>query len=92
MITAIIILSVSLCASLFANWNLLRKLETTEDDNDYMMNWINNLSIQVNDVIKRAREIDRKGIFEKDDDVGTLFDELKKVVETLEKLIVKVNE
>ena len=92
MITTIIILSIILCASLFANWNLLRKLETMEDDSDYMMNWINNLSIQVNDVIKRAREIDRKGIFEKDDDVGTLFDELKKIIETLEKLIVKINE
>ena len=57
-----------------------------------MNDWMNNISTQTNDVIKRAREIDRKGIFEKDDDVGSLFTELKQVIETLEKLIVKVNE
>ncbi len=92
MIAAIIILSILVCVGIFVIWNLLRKLETLEDDNEYMMGWINNISTQVNDVIKKARDIDSKGIFEKDDDVGTLFDELKKVVETLEKLVVKVNE
>ena len=92
MIITIIILSLLLCVSLFANWNLLRKNEAHEEDIEYMMVWINSLSTRVNDVIKKAREIDRKGIFEKDDDVGTLYSELKKIVETLEQLVVKVNE
>jgi len=92
MITAIVILSILLCISMFIIWNLLRKTEVLEDDSEYMMGWINNLSTQVNDVIKKSRDIDNKGIFEKDDDVGTLFDELKGIIETLEKLVVKVNE
>ncbi len=92
MITTIVILSILLCASLFANWNLLRKNESQEDDIEFMNDWINTLSTRTNDVIRRAREIDRKGIFEKDDEVGSLYDELKKIIETLENLIVKVNE
>ena len=92
MVVSIIILSILLCASLFANWNLLRKNEAQEDDIEFMNEWLNNLSTQTNDVIRKAREIDRKGIFEKDDEVGTLYSELKKIIETLENLIIKVNE
>jgi len=92
LIATIIILSILLCTSVFVNINLLRKFETLEDDNEYMIDWIEKLSTQVNDVIRRVREIDRKGIFEKDDEVGVVYDELKKLIETLEKLVVKVNE
>ena len=92
MITTIIILSILLCASLFANWNLLRKNEAQEDDIEFMNNWMNNISTRTNDVLRKAREIDRKGIFEKDDEVGSIYSELKKIIETLEELIVKVNE
>ena len=92
MVVSIIRLRFLLCASLFANWNLLRKNEAQEDDIEFMNEWLNNLSTQTNDVIRKAREIDRKGIFEKDDEVGTLYSELKKIIETLENLIIKVNE
>ncbi len=92
MITTIIILSILLCASLFANWNLLRKNEAQEDDIEFMNNWMNDISTRTNDVLRKAREIDRKGIFEKDDEVGSIYSELKKIIETLEELIVKVNE
>ena len=92
MIITIIILSILLCVSLFANWNLLRKNEAQEDDIEFMNNWMNNISTRTNDVLRMAREIDRKGIFEKDDEVGSIYSELKKIIETLENLIVKVNE
>ncbi len=91
MIVTIIILSIALCASLFANWNLLRKNEAQEDDVDYMNDWVNNISARVSDVLTRAREIDRKGIFEKDDEVGSMYTELKQIIETLENLIVKMD-
>ena len=92
MILTIIILSILLCASVFANWNLLRKNEAQEDDIEFMNEWMNNISTQTNEVLRRAKEIDRKGIFEKDDEVGTMYSELKNIIQTLEKLIVKVNE
>ena len=92
MILTIVILSVILCASLFANWNLLRKNEAHEDDVEFMNDWIDIINTQTKDVLKRAREIDRKGIFEKDDEVGSLYSELKKTIETLDNLIVKERE
>ena len=92
MILTIVILSVILCASLFANWNLLRKNEAQEDDVEFMNDWIDIINTQTKDVLKRAREIDRKGIFEKDDEVGSLYSELKKTIETLDNLIVKERE
>ncbi len=92
MILTIVILSILLCASVFANWNLLRKNEAQEDDIEFMNEWMNNISTQTNEVLRRAKEIDRKGIFEKDDEVGSIYTELKNVIQTLEELIVKVNE
>ena len=67
MIITIKLLSILLLASLFANWNLLRKNKAQEDDVEYMNNWINILSEKVTDVLRKAKEIDRRGIFEKDD-------------------------
>ena len=92
MILTIVILSVILCASLFANWNLLRKNEAQEDDVEFMNDWIDIINTQTKDVLKRAREIDRKGIFEKNDEVGSIYSELKKTIETLDNLIVKERE
>tara|TARA_B100000214_G_C23501222_1_gene416228 strand:+ start:62 stop:340 length:279 start_codon:yes stop_codon:yes gene_type:complete len=92
MLIAIIILSILLCVSLFANWNLLRKNEAQEDDIEFMNTWMNDISTRTNDVLRKARSIDRRGMFEKDDEVGSLYSELKKIIETLENLIVKVNE
>lgn len=89
MIITIILLSILLLASLFANWNLLRKNEAQEDDVEYMNNWINILSEKVTDVLRKAKEIDRRGIFEKDDEVGSLYSELKGIIDTLNELIVK---
>ena len=57
-----------------------------------MNDWIDIINTQTKDVLKRAREIDRKGIFEKDDEVCSLYSELKKTIETLDNLIVKERE
>ena len=89
MIITIILLSILLLASIFANWNLLRKNEAQEDDVEYMNNWINILSEKVTDVLRKAKEIDRRGIFEKDDEVGSLYSELKGIIDTLNELIVR---
>ena len=83
MIITIIILSILLCVSLFANWNLLRKNEAQEDDIEFMNNWMNNISTRTNDVLRMAREIDRRGIFEKDDEVGTVFTGIKDVINSI---------
>tara|TARA_B100000131_G_C17644592_1_gene421539 strand:- start:44 stop:322 length:279 start_codon:yes stop_codon:yes gene_type:complete len=92
MVLTIIILSILLCASLFANWNLLRKNEAQEDDVEYMNEWFNIISDKVRDVLKRAKDIDRKQMFQNDDEVGSLYTQLKSIIDTLEKHIVKMGE
>ena len=92
MITIIVILSVLLCISIFTVINLLRKYETIEEDYDYMMGWIDKLNTQVTHILNQTKHIDRKGLFESDDEVGTIFKDLKDLINTLEKLVVKINE
>ncbi len=91
MIITIIILSILLLASFFVIWNLLTKLEVTEDDNEFMMDWIYKLNSQIKYVTQRSDEIDRKGLFKSDDETGSIFKELKSIIDTLKTLLVRAN-
>ena len=83
MILAIIILSVILIISIFVNINLLKKIEQVDDElTDVSLNmdrFINDVS-QAYKTIKKA---DSKGSFESDDEVGTVFSEIKNVITEL---------
>ena len=92
MIITIIILSILLIVSFFIIWNLLRKLEVTEDDNEFMMDWIYKFNSQITHITKRADEIDRKGLFKSDDETGSMFKDLKSIIDTLKTLLVRVND
>ena len=60
--------------------NLLRQNEQLED----RVVQITDETIQkVQDALSRMRDLDNREVFEKDDEVGVTFNELKKVVEDL---------
>jgi HAMP domain-containing protein len=67
---------------LFVIRNLLNKLEAAED-------YITNLSLDVNVITKRLKEIDHAGIFESDDEIGWFFEEVKKLGDQLEQYKLK---
>ena len=92
MITVIVILSILLLSSIFVIINLLRKYENVEDDNEYMLGWINKFNLSIVHILKRIKDIDRKGLFESDDEVGNIFKDLKDLVNTLENLVLKIDE
>ena len=92
MIAILVILSILLLSSIFVIINLLRKYENVEDDNEYMLGWINKFNISIIHILKRIKDIDRKGLFESDDDVGSIFKELKDLINTLENLVVKTDD
>ena len=71
-----VILSLALS---YAVYNLLVKQEQLED-------WIEDYVEKINEVNTNIREIDYKGYFEVDDEVGQVFEQLKEEVQTLEKL------
>lgn len=45
--------------------------------------YINNLDAVIEDITKRLQEVDNKGTFASDDEVGFFFNSLKKMSETL---------
>ena len=63
----------------YAVYNLLLKQEQLED-------WVGNYIDRINEVNTKIRQIDYKGYFEVDDEVGQVFEQLKNEVQSLEEL------
>jgi len=75
-IIATIILSMMLTAMGFAVINLLKKNEKLED-------FIAKQSEAINECDKRLKQVDNKGIFYADDEIGWFFKEVQKIQEAL---------
>ena len=58
-------------------WNLMLKQEQLED-------WTENYIQKIGDVNRNIDEIDYKGYFEVDDEVGQIFEQIKEEVNSLE--------
>ena len=63
----------------YAVYNLLIKQEQLED-------WVEDYINRINEVNTKIRQIDYKGYFEVDDEVGQVFEQLKEEVQSLEEL------
>ncbi len=83
LIVAICILSVLVVILGFTTFNLMKKQEKSEDILAGYLNYLDRLSrvIEISD--KKLKEIDRAGMFEKDDDVGQIFQSILKIQEIL---------
>ena len=92
MILTIVILSIVLIGSLYANWNLLRKVERLQDFSDQLSKWVDNLNQISASIITQLDVIDEKGIFKSDDYVGTMWKEIVELVRQLDKVIIKETE
>ena len=82
MITLSIILTVVLTASFFIIRNLIIKNERLED-------FISKQSEAITACDKRLKEIDDKGIFYADDQIGFFFKEVQKIQEALNEFTLK---
>ena len=61
----------------FTTWNLLRKVEKSEDLIIKYDNYITEFSKQIEASDKRLNEIDMKGMFRSDDEIGWFFEQIK---------------
>ena len=61
----------------YTTFNLLRKNEKAEDIILSQNMFINKISEQIDTSQKRLDEIDKKGIFQGDDEIGWFFNEVK---------------
>ena len=75
-IILVILLTLSISISFVAIRNLIRKNEMMED-------FINKQSDAIAACDTRLKQIDQKGVFYADDEIGWFFEEVKKIQEAL---------
>jgi len=63
----------------YTTFNLLKKNEDAEDIIVSYIDFYNKLFSQIEKSEKRLKEIDQKGTFQGDDEIGWFFDEVKKI-------------
>ena len=77
-----IVLTIIVTILSFALYNLLKKNETLED-------FISKQSEAIQNCDQRLKQIDSKGIFYADDEIGWFFKEIKKIQEALNEFTLK---
>ena len=81
-IVLVILLTLSVSVSFVAIRNLIKKNETMED-------FINKQSDAIAACDTRLKQIDQKGVFYADDEIGWFFEEVKKIQEALNEFRMK---
>jgi hypothetical protein len=74
----------------YTTFNLLRKVEKSEDIIISYEEYLSKLTQQIEYSEQRLKEIDNKGMFEGDDEIGWFFNEVKKLQNTLSQF--KINQ
>jgi competence protein ComGC len=78
--TLIFIIIISYIPLVIAIRNLLKQNEELEDTlNDV----IEGTRIKIENALQQMRDIDNREVFEKDDEVGSTFEQLKNIIEDL---------
>ena len=60
-------------------WNLNKKTEMLED-------WVETFTQRIERVQSDLKEVDSTGHFEADDEIGTIFEQIKNIINELEEL------
>ena len=89
MITLSIILTVVVVASFFVIRNLMLRNEKLEDIQSEYENFILKQSEAIQACDKRLKEIDDKGMFYADDQIGFFFKEVQKIQDALNEFTLK---
>jgi hypothetical protein len=89
MITLSIILTVVLVSSFFIIKNLLKQIEKSEDIQTEYENFITKQSEAIRACDQRLKQIDDRGIFSSDDEIGWMFKEILKIQEALNEFTIK---
>ena len=89
MILAIVLLSMLVVILGFTTYNLLKKNEAQEDILSSYMTYLNKISDIIDVSNKNLREIDSKGSFEADDEIGWFFKNIKMIQEVLNQFNLK---
>jgi|TARA_B100000795_G_scaffold235445_1_gene195105 hypothetical protein len=86
---AIIVLSIFTSVLGYTTFNLLRKVEKTEDVVIRYDAYIKEFNKQIEIADERLKKIDEKGTFKSDDEIGWFFDQIKVIQEGISRF--KIN-
>ena len=89
MILTIVLLSILVVTLGFTTYNLLRKNEKQEDILSGYMTYLNKISDTIELSDKKMMEVDAKGSFKSDDEVGFFFEQIKTIQTALNSFVVK---
>jgi len=89
LIIATCILSVLVVIFGFTTFNLMKKQEKSEDILIGYLDYLDKLSRVIEISEKKLKEVDRSGMFEKDDDVGVIFQSIQKIQNILNEFNLK---
>jgi len=89
MITLSIILAVVVVTSFFIIRNLLKQIEKLEDIQIEYENFITKQSEAINATNQRLNQIDDRGIFRSDDEIGWFWSEIKRIQDALNEFTIK---
>ena len=80
MIVEIVVLGLLVLAEGYVIWNLIRKTELLET-------WMEDFSDRVGQVQSDLNDIDSTGHFESDDEIGSIFDSIKDIINDLNNFV-----
>jgi hypothetical protein len=89
LIIAVCTLSVLSIILGWTTYNLMRKQEKSEDILLGYMKYLDKFSKIIEVSNKKLKEVDNRRIFEKDDDVGVIFDSILKIQDILNEFTIK---
>jgi len=89
MILTIIILSILVVVLGYTTFNLLKKNEKQEDILTGYMAYLNKISDTIELAENKMNEVDAKGSFKSDDEIGFFFEQIKTIQTALNSFVIK---
>jgi len=89
MIILTVILGIMVVVLGYTTFNLLKKNERQEDILAGYMSYLNKISDTIKFADKKLKEVDARGSFESDDEVGFFFKQIKQIQEVLNNFKIK---
>ena len=91
MLVLSIILGILLIISVIALRNLLIKVEKYEDVVQDQVGYLQNISKTITESQKHLQNLDERGVFQSDDEVGLFFESMKTIQEELDRYMLPEN-
>ena len=80
----VIIISISVLINIILLIGVRNLLKQNEQLEDRLVTLVEDVRTRVSNSLENMRRLDNREVFEKDDEVGVSFDEIKKIIENLD--------